>query len=226
MHWTERCPHLLRQWHPTKNEGINPKSCKVKDKVWWYLPYDDPETEKHFEFEWPATVISRSQGNGCPFLSGRAVWAGFNDLATKRPDLAAQWHPSLNGDRTPESVTCGSGDEVWWYLPYEDPETGEHFDFEWPAIVSNRSKGSDCPFLSGRAVWPGYNDLASKCPSIAKEWHPLKNRKKTTDQIFIRETTPKRWWLCLECGHVWRASEYAHIVEGVVCPNCRKRIIE
>jgi len=35
-------------------------------------------------------------------------------LASARPDLAAEWHPTLNDDLTPSSVTSGSGRSVWW----------------------------------------------------------------------------------------------------------------
>ena len=46
------------------------------------------------------------------------------------PDLAKQWHPTKNGDLKPMDVTYGSKKKVWWYLPYDDPKTKKHFDFE------------------------------------------------------------------------------------------------
>ena len=90
--FAEAYPELVAQWHPTKNgdvtvDGIDVKS---KKKYWWTMSYDDPETGKHYEFEWQDTVANRVRGAGCPFLAKRAVWPGFNDLATKYPELAAQ----------------------------------------------------------------------------------------------------------------------------------------
>lgn len=79
-HWTEEYSHLLKEWHPSKNVGITPNDCSRYVKVWWYLPYDDPATGKHFDFEWMATIENRIRNGNCPFLTGKAVWPGFNDL--------------------------------------------------------------------------------------------------------------------------------------------------
>lgn len=93
-------PDLAKQWHLTKNGNLRPTEVAVnsRKKVWWIFPYDDPKTGKHFDFEWQARVYDRNKGYGCPYLNGQAVWEGFNDLATMNPDIAAQWHPTKNGD--------------------------------------------------------------------------------------------------------------------------------
>ena len=168
-----KAPNLAKEWHPTKNK-TTPKEIAVcsNKKVWWYRPYDDPETGLSFTFEWEAAVCDRVNGNGCPYLSGKAVWPGYNDLATKAPKLAEEWHPTKNGDSGPANITCRSGKKVWWHHPYEDPETGMRFDFEWEDTIDHRMEGRGCPFLSGRAVWIGFNDLATKSPVLAGEWHP------------------------------------------------------
>ena len=174
QNFAEAYPELAAQWHPTKNGDVTPDviNVKSKKKYWWLMSYDDPETGKHYEFEWQDTVANRVRGAGCPFLAKRAVWPGFNDLATKYPELAAQWHPTKNGDLTPQAIACGSNKKVWWCMPYDDPETGKHFDFEWQSVIQDRVKGAGCPYLTGNKVWPGFNDLATKCPDVAAEWHP------------------------------------------------------
>lgn len=53
-------------------------------------------------------MYDRNKGYGCPYLNGQAVWEGFNDLATMNPDIAAQWHPTKNGDLKPTDITSGS----------------------------------------------------------------------------------------------------------------------
>ena len=50
--------------------------------------------------EWPASMLNRSQGSGCPCCSGNKVGQG-NTLIDLHPELAAQWHPARNGDLTP-----------------------------------------------------------------------------------------------------------------------------
>ena len=191
-------PELAAQWHPTKNGDLKPTqvTANTDKKVWWLLSYDDPNTGKHFDFEWEARIGSRNKEIGCPYLSGQAVWTGFNDLATINPKLAAQWHPTKNGNLRPTQVTSGSTQKVWWLLPYDDPNTGKHFDFEWEAIVSNRNSGAGCPFFNGRDVWTGFNDLATINPELAAQWHPTRNGNLKPTQV-TANTGKKIWWLLL-----------------------------
>ena len=189
-------PELAAQWHPTKNGDLKPTQVTANSnkKVWWLYLYDDPNTGKHFEFEWMALVSDRKNGNDCPFLSGKAVWVGFNDLATINPELAAQWHPIKNGDLKPTQVTVDSNKKVWWLHTYDDPNTGKHFEFEWESSIRNRNKGNGCPYLSGQAVWVGFNDLATVSPELAAQWHPTKNGNLKPTQV-TANINKKVWWL-------------------------------
>ena len=189
-------PELAKEWHPTKNGILTPYDFTAGsgEIVWWYLPYDDFKTGKHFDFEWTSTIKDRASGrNGCPFLSNQKVWRGFNDLATTNPELAAQWHPSKNGILTPYDFTVGSEEIVWWYLSYDDPKSGRHFDFEWTASILHRNHGIGCPFLSNKKVWPGFNDLETNYPELAAQWHPTKNGTlKPSD--FSYGSNARVWW--------------------------------
>ena len=75
---------------------------------------------------------------GCPYCAGKKVLPGFNDLATKEPKIAEQWHPELNGDLTPEMVSVGSSKRVWWQCSY---------GHVWKAYIFSRATGSKvgCP---------------------------------------------------------------------------------
>lgn len=139
-----RKPDLAAQWHPTKNGNLTPYDVAAGSdkKVWWLLPYDDPITGNHFDFEWEARIDHRKNGRGCPFLKGKAVWVGFNDLATLRPDLAAEWHPENNGDLKPTDFTVGSNKKVWWKATYFNPVTNEWSTHEWEAEINHRSQGT------------------------------------------------------------------------------------
>ena len=188
-------PGIAAEWHPTKNGRLRPENvtCNNGRKVWWFLPYDDPITGKHFDFEWQDTISHRVSGRGCPFLSGHAVWKGFNDLESVNPILAAEWHPTKNGKLKPDNVTCGNNSSIWWYLPYDDPMSGKHFDFEWQETIANRMKSYGCPFLSGRSVWKGYNDLTTTNPDLAAEWHPTKNGSLLPSDV-INNSGRMVWW--------------------------------
>lgn len=65
--------------------------------------------------KWKASPKNRVvAGSGCPVCSGAQVLAGFNDLATVDTPTARQWHPARNGTLTPQQVTPGSTQQVWW----------------------------------------------------------------------------------------------------------------
>ena len=102
---------LLLQWDTEKNAPLTPRqvTAGTMRKVWWRCVLG------HF---WRAAVFPRVQkGVGCPYCAGRKVLPGFNDLASKAPAVAAQWHPALNGSLTPEMVTVSSHRRVWWQCP-------------------------------------------------------------------------------------------------------------
>ena len=198
-------PELARQWHPTKNGNLTPTQIAAKSnkKVWWLFPYDDPNTGKHFEFEWQAIIRSRNAGLGCPFISGKAVWEGFNDLQTVNSELARQWHPTKNGDLKPTQVTANSNKMAWWILSYDVPLDypvkhlrDKHFDFEWQANIENRNNDSGCPYLNGRAVWEGFNDLQTVNPELAAQWHPTKNGDLKPTQV-TANSNKMAWWILL-----------------------------
>ena len=81
-------PALAEEWHTKKNGDLKPSEVATgsRRKVWWYLKYNDPKTKKIFEFEWDASILSRTQGTGCPYLSGQKIFVGFNDLFSTNPE--------------------------------------------------------------------------------------------------------------------------------------------
>ena len=95
-------------------------------KVWWLGDCGH---------EWEMAVRNRIIGQKCPYCSGKRVLPGFNDLATKNPELVLEWHPDKN-DIKPSEVTRGSKIKVWWRCSE---------GHEWQASIANRTKGSNCP---------------------------------------------------------------------------------
>ena len=148
--------------------------------------------------EWNATVSSRVGGNGCPYCSGFYTAAGFNDLATTHPELAAQadgWDPT--------KVSAGSPKIMKWQCELSHTFT---------ARIAHRSQGSNCTYCTGRKVLPGFNDLATTNPELAAQadgWDPRQ---------FSANTHSKKKWRCEE-GHSWIATVKSRN-EGNDCPTC------
>lgn len=117
---------LLEQWDTGRNLPLTPDNISYgsKRKVWWCC------SKGH---SWQAAVHTRTgSGTGCPVCAGKVAQAGENDLTTLFPELTRQWHPTRNGDFTPEQVVPGSHRLVWWIC-----EKGH----EWRAQVKSRVIG-------------------------------------------------------------------------------------
>ena len=146
--------------------------------------------------QWTATVSNRSAGNDCPICAGQAVLAGYNDLATVNPDLAAE----AEFDAT--TVTAGSRQILPWRCS---------LGHGWRASVSNRAKGRGCPFCAGQAVLPGFNDLQTTHPDLARE--------ALFDPTTLNAGSNKRVaWRCT-LGHEWSAGVNSRS-GGNGCPVC------
>lgn len=205
----ERRQELLDEWVDDANLPLTPAviSHGSKRKVWW-------QCEKGHR--WQAAVHTRTgSGTGCPVCAGKITQAGENDLATRFPEVAQQWHPTKNGLLTPEQVLPGSHRMVWWIC-----QKGH----EWRAQVKSRTSGCGCPICANREIHPSENGLAAQYPRLAAQWHPTKNGAITPDTI-APGTTRKVWWIC-EKGHEWQASVVSRTTSGTGCPICAgKKVI-
>ena len=146
-------PLLVKQW--SKKNKIKPTEVSIGShkKVIW-------RCEKGHE--WEAAVKSRTiNKTDCPYCSNNKVLAGFNDLATFLPDIAAEWS-DRNYPTLPTQVTVFVNRKVWWKCK----DCGR----EWNTLISTRSGGSKCPYCSGYIFLKGFNDLQTTHPEIALEW--------------------------------------------------------
>ena len=194
-------PDLALEWHPTKNGELSPTmvSFGSSRKVWWKC------SKGH---EWQMKIANRCRGYNCPYCSGQAVLQGFNDLSAINPTLASEWHPTKNGDLFPTMVSRGSTRKVWWKCSE---------GHEWQATIGSRSQGAGCPYCSGNKVMPGFNDLATKNPVLATQWHPTKNGDLLPSQVTLK-SGKLVWWLCKH-GHEWQAKVCSRS-NGSGCPVC------
>lgn len=122
---------IAKQWSHEKNIGLTPEqfSPSSNKSVWWKCPTCG--------YEWKAKICNRvNLGRGCPACANQVVIPGKNDLATLRPELAKEWHPSKNHNLTPEMVTPGSDLKVWWKC--------RSCGYEWQTSVGHRVNGTGC----------------------------------------------------------------------------------
>lgn len=201
-------PELLAHWHPEKNEDLTPASVSYgsKKKIWW-------RCEKGHE--WQAALYTRTTGgSGCPYCGGKRPWPGENDLASRLPELAAQWHTIKNGLLTPRDVTPGSSRPVWWHC---------RLGHTWQASVKSRAQGAGCPVCANRLVKTEVNDLASTHPILAAQWHRARNGALRPED-FVSGSKQKVWWRC-EKGHEYQARIFSRACRGTGCPVCTGKMV-
>lgn len=197
-------PEIAAEWS-TKNLPLKPTmvSAGSHKKVIWV---------DKLGHEWAASVKSRVQGSGCPYCSHNLVLAGFNDLASRFPEIASEWS-ERNLPLTPDKVTAFKNTRVWWKC---------HLGHEWYTLISTRSGGSQCPYCSGIKLLIGFNDLATKYPTLAKEWSE-RNLPLTPDMV-NEKSTKNVWWKCRTCGYEWKSVVRAR-AKGSLCPVCADRTV-
>ena len=106
-------------------------------------------------------------------------------------------------------VTAGSNKKLLWVCSK---------GHEWEARVSERSKGYSCPYCSNRKILPGFNDLLTINPELAKEVSPNSKIKATE---VIAGSRKKLLWVCSN-GHEWEA-RVSKRSQGSGCPYCSNR---
>lgn len=148
-----------------------------------------------------------SQGKGCGFCVGRQAGLS-NCLATNNPELASEWHPTLNGNLTPYNVTQNSGKKVWWLCVK---------CHKWKTSISHRILNG-CPYCSGRYATKETN-LLIKNYQLACEWNYEKNNKRPED--YTPKSNKKVWWKCKECTHEWK-TKISDRANNHGCPACNQ----
>ncbi len=107
-----------------------------------------------------------------------------------------------------------------------DPTTtsaGSNKNLEWKCSLGHtwvtsankrKQENTGCPFCSGGQARPGFNDLLTLIPELARAAH---QRDPSTQTV---GSGLKVLWKC-ESGHIWKAAIYSRtgaIKNG--CPNC------
>ena len=194
----------LAQTHPAlakEADGWDPKLVTAGSgkKVSW-------KCRKGHRYE--STIGSRTgQGSGCSYCVGKKILAGFNDLATTHPELSREAHKW-----DPTTIGFGSGKKVKWKC------LEGHI---WECSPNRRTSGSNakCPVCINKIILPGFNDLATTRPDLAKE------TSKAIARSVWAGSLKKISWKC-SAGHTWEATPYSRSVQKNNCPICgNKKVV-
>ena len=206
-------PHLVSEWHPTKNKGVTPDQVVAgeNNKYWWIC-------DKGPDHVWDATANKRSYaGRTCPYCA-HVKWSITNSFVTLYPEALSYWHPTKNGDLDPKDIIGGGGafDKYWW-------KCDKGPDHEWTATAGSLAmRDTGCPACANQQL-SVTNSLETLYPLIASEWHPKKNGKLTPADV-IAGTHKKVWWQCqVVPEHEWETqiiNRTANKGKGSGCHHC------
>jgi len=203
-------PDIAAEWDYERNRGIsiNEITKSSSHKYYWICK------KGH---HWRAAVSSRTRGEGCPICSSKKVLAGYNDLATTRPDLSAEWDYDKN-EISPQEITAGSKKNVFWKCSK---------GHSWAAVVCSRARGNGCPVCANKKIIVGENDLKTKFPEIAAEWDYEANGDVRPEQI-APHAKINVFWRCPK-GHQFKQTVNDRTGSGRGCPVCndtKKRVLQ
>jgi len=122
-------PNLVPLWSAEKNGSLSPETVDIAHsaKVWWRCP-------KGHDFQRPPVIMMRDAD--CPICVGAKT-----SLKAMNPSVAAEWHPTRNGEVTPAQVDAEHVMNTWWLCPN---------GHEYQATVRSRTRGSrSCPTCYG-----------------------------------------------------------------------------
>ena len=197
-------PLLAAEWDIEKNAPLTPQDVTTGSHklIWWRCP------KGH---SYRSAVKTRVQGSGCPYCAGKNVLPEETSLAAEYPSLAKEWDAAKNVPLLPTQVISGTRRKVWWRCPK---------GHSYRAVIAQRvQRGDGCPYCANRKVLPGFNDLATAAPLVAKQWHETLNGALTPEMV-TTGSHKKAWWQC-SYGHVWKAAIYSRAgVQQCGCPVC------
>ena len=211
-------PEMAKQWDYEKNNPLIPEmfSKGSNDKVWWICTICGKSYKTSINHK------NRYDSKCCPNCANVESGKKFTKLKVKEvgslldtnPILAREWHPTKNGNLTPNDITAGRFKKVWWLCP--------KCGYEWHASPNNRNKGIGCPHCSGRVAMPGVDDIVSLNLPFINEWDYSKNENIDINTL-LPNSGKKVWWICSKCGYNWE-TEVRIRNKGHGCPKCSKKL--
>jgi Zn finger protein HypA/HybF involved in hydrogenase expression len=201
-------PALVRDLHPTKNNGIKryseeirPEELSIKSnrRIWWQC--------HECEHEWKTAIYNRYVGNECSVCKRGSLHSdGRNSLAAMYPEIAVEYV----GDAT--AITAKTSRRANWVCSV----CGD----SWKTQVYNRTVlGRGCLACTNQKVHDdGRNSLAVMFPTLAEEL--------IGDPHEVLATTNKKLrWRCNACSHEWDATGNKRAREGQGCNACANKVL-
>lgn len=200
-----RAPRLAQEWDDKGNGDITPDQVALHSNIRYSWCCSQ------CGYVWKASPNNRAAGRGCPKCAGHCVEPQVNSFAAINPQMIGEWDIEKNWPLTAWDVAAYDNRDYHWVC-----KRGHSFS----GSPANRTKGTKCPYCTGKLPIVGVNDFGTICSTVAAEWHPTKNENLLPEH-YLPNSHQEVWWKCKE-GHEWRASIESR-TRGARCRECSKR---
>lgn len=133
-----------------------------------------------------------------------------NNVTVADTPYIKEWDFDANNDLDPNKLSAGSAKRANWICK----NCHGHYETQ----ICTKTQGHRCPYCSGKKVLPGFNDLETTRPDVAKYWDKDKNEKKPNEVTIGTHEIVN--WKCDNCGYDWSDS-VNHQVHKKGCPACK-----
>ena len=132
--------------------------------------------------------------------------AGRPSLAEGAPAVAAQFHPTRNGNHTPQDVTCGSSRRLWWLCMEGKCSPGCSQPHEWRADPLHRVvRGQACPVCAGQQAC-SCNSITFLFPEVVQTSWDWESNEVPPEQLMPGSSHHAHWKCMLhDPPHRWQA---------------------
>lgn len=195
-----RYPNIVEQWSAKNRHAPDQVWYASQQQFWWQCP------AQHHEHR---TSIAYRLQNGCPYCSDTTFLAGWNDLATRNPEIAAEYC-TVKNPLPADQMFYRSQSSVWWNC-----STCQH---SFKTRVARRTvEQRQCPACAGNVIVDGLNDLSTFAPYLV----PYYDAQRTGRAVDTVGKGRDVWWKC-GSGHSFEASPYLLMFRDpeLVCRVC------
>lgn len=225
MSQTPECPEcdkrLMVKYHAERDRLATMPVAEVPVLLAAWDDHADPRTTMVGDFglrrfrcaegHKPRVHAGTYLSQGCPFCRAAAhAGAPRATLASELPEIAAQWHPKLNGKWTPETVGPDSKRTAHWQA--------DCCGHVWSTPVRDRNKRERLRCPRCRTI---LDSLGWVDPGLAAEWDP----SNPTTPWHVRphgHTSFNPAWICsVDHTHQWEAAVSSRS-NGSDCPDCKQ----
>jgi hypothetical protein len=192
-------PELSKEWNFSKNAENKPEQFYAfsHKKAWWTCKNDNLHV-------WYTEIRVRAMEHGCPFCLNTQPCYN-NNLLVCLPEIAKQFHPTLNAPFKPEDFLPKTNKIIWWMCP----NNSQHV---WKTAACNMIGCPHC-LLESRS-------LQTLFPELSKEWNYDLNVGLKPEQVYA-SSTKKVWWTCKnDLNHFYISSVANRAYNKSSCTHC------